>query len=44
MLYFECDGGQYYAGQLGTASRHETPPGNRRLTGADYFPAGDAGS
>ena len=24
MLYFECRSGQYYAGQLGTASRHQT--------------------
>lgn len=24
MLYFECRAGHYYAGQLGTVSRHQT--------------------
>jgi len=24
MLYWECRGERYYAGQVGTASRHET--------------------
>ena len=24
MLFWECRGGRYYAGQIGTASRHET--------------------
>jgi hypothetical protein len=24
MLFWHCRGGQYYAGQIGTTSRHET--------------------
>jgi hypothetical protein len=31
MLFWQCRGGRYYAGQIGTSSRHETRRGQRAL-------------
>jgi hypothetical protein len=35
MLYFECKGGQYFPGSLGTASRHEARPNVRSQPSRD---------